>query len=119
MKISEFFEEVYVPTYLADAAVRTVNTYRESVHKVTEVCGDVTIYEINLYGTDFVKKLKEDGLKPATIAKHCRHLNSIFLKLGPKGHRNRRAKALLDYAPYFQAPKVRKKRPQAFSDNIL
>jgi hypothetical protein len=66
-----------------------------------EVCGDPMIHEINLYGSEFVKKLCVSGLKPVTIAGHCRRLNEIFTKLS--GTKN---KKLLPYTPYFQPPKV-------------
>jgi site-specific recombinase XerD len=103
-------------TYLSDADERTVKSYRESVKKVETVLGDPTIHDINLYGVEFVRKLRENGLKPATIAKHCGQLNSIFLKLGPPGFRNRNAKKLLDYIPYFQPPKVKLKPVRVFKD---
>jgi integrase len=117
MKLSQFFEQVYVPTYLANDDERTIRSYRESVKKVETILDDPTIYEVNLYGIEFVQKLKENGLQPATIAKHCSQLNSIFLKLGPPGSRNRNAKKLLDYAPYFPLPKVREKSPRVFTDD--
>ncbi|MDR2756852.1 MAG: site-specific integrase [Planctomycetaceae bacterium] len=116
MKLSQFFEEVYVPTYLADADERTTQSYRESVRKVVMIFEDPTINEINLYGAKFVSELKKQGLAPATIAKHCGQLNSIFLKLGPTGYRNRDARRLLDYVPYFKPPKVKLKPLRVFKD---
>jgi hypothetical protein len=104
MKFSQFFEQVYVPTYMTEDAVSTIKCYRTSVKKLKEHCGNPTIHEVNLHGAEFVRKLQEEGLNNTTIAKHCRHLNSIFSKLGPQAHRN--SKKLLDYAPYFQPPKV-------------
>jgi integrase len=117
MKISEFFEKEYVPTYLADDVDETIKCYRTSVKKLKEHCGDPTIYEVNLHGTEFVRKLRNEKLQNATIAKHCRQLNSIFLKLGPSGRRNRDAKGLLTYVPYFRPPKVREKSPRVFTDD--
>ncbi|MDR2116029.1 MAG: tyrosine-type recombinase/integrase [Planctomycetaceae bacterium] len=116
MKISQFFEQEYVPTYLTDDVVETIKCYRTSIKKLKELCDDPTIYEVNLYGTDFVRKLRNEGLQNVTIAKHCRHLNSIFLKLGPPGYRNRDAKGLLTYIPYFKLPKVKLSPPRVFED---
>jgi hypothetical protein len=111
INFSQFFEEVYVPTYLADANAHTVDTYRESVHLLNKVCGNLSIHEINLYSSKFIEKLKENGWTPATIAKHCDQLNAIFMKLGPKGIRNKNAKGLLAYTPYFQPPTIFEQLP--------
>ncbi|MDR0611223.1 MAG: site-specific integrase [Planctomycetaceae bacterium] len=113
MKISEF---VYVPTYLTKASEETLRSYRISINKLVKLFDDPTIFEVNLYGTEFVKKLEEKGLEPATIHKHCRELNAIFTKLGPAGPKNRDAKNLLNYYPYFSPPDFELKAPPEFSD---
>jgi integrase len=117
MKLTQFFEQVYVPTYLADARAGTVKSYRLSVKKLDELCNEPSIYDVNLCGTEFIRKLKESGIKAITIAKHCRELNVIFSKLGPQSPRNRNTKALLKYCPYFCIPNYDEEDPLEFCDD--
>jgi hypothetical protein len=114
INFSQFFEEIYVPNYLSDADSRTVAAYRKSVRKLIKVCGDPTIHEINLYGREFTKKLSENGIKPETIAKHCRKLNEIFIALCPK-NKNKNTENLLSYIPHFQPPP---KKPKSESEQL-
>jgi integrase len=114
MKISHFFEREYVPTYQTNSA--TIKSYRISINKLVKLFDDPTIYEVNLYGSEFVKRLSETNLKLSTINKHCRELNAVFMKLGPPCPKNRDAKGLLDYYPYFAPPEFELKDPPEFSD---
>jgi integrase len=77
---------------------------------------DPTIDEVNLYGSEFVRRLIATNSKLSTINKHCRELNAIFMKIGPPCPKNRDAQNLLKYYPYFAPPEFELKDPPEFSD---
>ncbi|HMO86908.1 MAG TPA: tyrosine-type recombinase/integrase, partial [Lacipirellulaceae bacterium] len=54
---------------------------------------------------------------PATVAKHCRHLNHLFAKLGPPGPRNRDALGLLTVAPWIKPPRHEQQQPRIPADD--
>jgi hypothetical protein len=117
MKLSQFFEDVYVCTYLDDAQPRTIDSYRESVKHAIIALNDPEIENLKDRGSEFKNHLRSKFLAPATIAKHCGQLNSIFRKMGPKGYRNHDAKGLLAESPYFSEPSVVLDVPKQFSDD--
>lgn len=115
--LDQFYRSVYAPIFLHGKDKRTHSEYRRTLELVVDILDDPTIHEINLYSSKFIAELQKRGLASATIAKHCRHLNAIFKKLGPKSPKNYDALARLDYTPFFPLPKQRKKDPQLFFDS--
>lgn len=112
-----FFRSVYVPLFLKGKDKRTLAEYRQTISLVVEILDDPTVNEINLLRNQFVEELQNRGAADNTVAKHCRQLNAVFAKLGPKGPRNHDATGRMKYAPHWPLPVLKTKDPKRVSDD--
>ena len=91
MKFLDFVESHFTPVYLARCKKSTVSVYNQVVNLWCDLVGDFELAEITpRHCVDFVTATLEK-VKPETVAKYCRHLNTIFLKASKPGYRNREA----------------------------
>ena len=120
LKLSEFIRGIYAPTYWYGLlSPKTIENYLISVCRYIEIVGDLPLNEITPYhNARFVLGLKQFGQSLETERKHCRHLNTIFLKMGPPGPRHRDSMHVIPVAPWIRPPQPFRKLPREIGDSI-
>jgi hypothetical protein len=78
-----------------------------------------TLTQLTLF--DEPRATSHEPLSAATIAKHCRHINTIFATLGPRRERHRNCLGLLslDQVPWIEPPRVPEPDPEEIPDGVL
>jgi integrase len=119
MKLSEFFGRYFTPVYLARAKKRTVDLYRHVVDLWISELDDLEISQISLQDcTDFVT-WSLGRVCPDTVAKYCRLMNTIFLKMAKRDYRNRQAFGFIESPLYCAPPILMQRLPKQVSDRQL
>jgi hypothetical protein len=126
MRISEFFGRYFTDVYLARCKKSTRELYRQIVDLWIGEVDDLHLTEITpAHCAEFVTKMMNqpgragDKMSPETVAKYCRHLNTIFLKAAKPGYRNRDAFGFINDPPYCKPPKLYQRLPKEVSDRQL
>lgn len=116
-----FLRSRYAPMFwFGRLKLNTISEYVTSVKYYVSVLGDLQLDQINAAkNSHFLNELSKRKLKIPTVQKHCRHLNTIFLKMGPTSDRNRDAFGLLDRAPWIRPPKAYFPAPKEVEDSIV
>jgi len=114
--MSEFFGSYFMPVYLARDKVRTRDLYQQVVDLFIAEVDDLEISKISpLHCEQFVtaalnlvnpRSKTKALIAPATVAKYCRHINTVFLKMAKPGYRNRDAFGIIDSPPFCKPPKL-------------
>jgi len=81
MYIKDFYRNYYAPVCLAHAKKKTLAAYDQVVELWVKVCGNCNLSEIS---PEFCQRFVSTALgkvKPTTVAKYCRHINAVFLKM--------------------------------------
>ncbi len=116
----EFYRRYFLPEYLEvrGAADRSRRQYEETLQFWREYTGDPPLVEIDQRTCgQFVRALngrlwRGKPLSPNTVRKHCRHLQVIFDRTGPRSRHNRLGAELLDSPPWLEMPPPREKLPE-------
>jgi len=118
ISLSDFVRVCYAPTFLyGQVKLRTIDAYMQSVELFLEHVGDLPLSKLTPVNTcRFIQGLNKLGLANETIRKHCGHLNIIFSKIGPPGHRNKDALGFLKRSPWIKPPKAFLKLPKEVLD---
>ena len=118
MKLSEYIRDHHAPTFwYGRLKYGTIEDYVDSVKYFFKIVGDLPLEEITATnGSRFVLGLNGFGLANETVRKHCRNLNSVFSKMGPKGPRNREAFGFLTEPPWIKPPEGFLKLPREVFD---
>ena len=118
IKLSDFVRTCYAPTFLyGQVKLRTIDAYLESIELFLKYVGDLRLDQLTPRNTvKFVQILNKIGLANETVRKHCGHLNILFSKMGPVGHRNRDALGFLKITPWIKPPRAFLKLPREVLD---
>ena len=118
MSLSAVFAAYVRPVCLlpSGACESTINQYAESLGYWATFTGDPPLLEVDDYAAaDFVAGLmrlpgrKSPTISPNTVRKHCRHVQYILDRCGPRTRHLRQAAGLIPEVPYLAAPKKRPK----------
>ncbi len=99
-----WYEQFFAALFHADARPNTLEAYRATIAAWEKVTSNPTVDSVDQFAAASFRTLCPG--RPATIAKHCRHLNHLFGKLGQPGPRNRDALGLVLNVPWFKPPRV-------------
>jgi integrase len=126
MTLPEFYRQFYLPVVLEarGSASRNVDQYEQSLSLWQRLTGDPPLSQIDeITIAEFTKALwklpgKKLGSKISanTVHKHCRTLQAILDRTGPKSRENRQGRNLISDVPYFEKPKI--ERRQQFDRNL-
>ena len=118
IRLSDFVRTCYAPTFLyGQVKLRTIDAYLESIELFLKYVGDLRLDQLTPGNTvKFVQILNKIGLANETVRKHCGHLNILFSKMGPTGHRNRDALGFLKTTPWIKPPRSFLKLPKEVID---
>jgi integrase len=115
----DFYREYFVPVCLSRVEISTKRVYQQVVDFWIAEVGNHEIREITpLECQKFVDAALEK-VSPETVAKYCRHINALFLRMGPPGWRNRQAFGFVQYPPYCAPPKLPTRLPKLVSDRDI
>jgi len=119
MYINDFYRNFFVPVCLSRVKIGTRRLYDQIIELWISDVGNLEIHEINpAHCQQFVDSSLEK-VSPASVAKYCRHINALFLRMGPPTWRNRRAFAFVQHPPYCQPPRLEKRLPKQVTDKQL
>ncbi len=121
LKFSDFLRTIYAPTFwYGQVSVATIENYMISAERYMNIVSDINIFDITpAISAKFTLGLRALGQSLETERKHCRHLNSIFLKIGPPGPRNRDALGWVKDTPWIRPPKSYRRLPREIPDHSL
>ena len=110
----------HAPTFwYGQVSLGTIENYMISVERYLDIVGDLRLNQLTAANNArFVCGLRKLGQSLETERKHCRHMNSIFLKIGPPGYRNRDALRFLKEAPWIRPPQAYRRLPREISDSL-
>lgn len=117
LTLPEWYEGTFVLLFHADARAGTIFQYRNTLSIWKRVTSNPPILAIDQL--QLAKFRSEAPGCPANIAKHCRHLNHLFAKLGPPGPRNRDALCLMPRALWCKPPAGPQKKRRIPSNDEL
>lgn len=109
MTLSEFYEKCYKPEVSIPKGVcrLTLHEREVSLKYWEEATESPSLAEIDSKRMGrFIVWLREKGVSPATIHKHCAALQAVLDHAGPKTAKNRDAKELIPMPPAFPPVKV-------------
>lgn len=123
MKLSEMYEWYFRPVYLeqvCNSDFKTIELYDQSVRLWQTLVDDPPLYWIDeIVLARFVGELrKQPGrrrgslLSPYTVRKHCRNIQAILYRAGPRSQKMRHGQGLLEEVPLIEMPKVPVKPPE-------
>lgn len=119
MTLREFYQHYFSPLCLATRDAKTVVAYNESVEWWLMLTGDPPLNRIDEFTTTrFVTQLREQPgrksptLSTYTVRKHCRQLQAVFTRTGPRSSSNRQGQGVLDNPPIIEACRVDQKPPE-------
>jgi integrase len=119
MYIYDFYRNFFVPVCLSRTKIGTRRLYDQIIDLWVSEIGNSKISEISPAECQKFVDLSLEKVSPHSVAKYCRHLNAVFLRMGPPGWRNRRAFGFLDYPPYCQPPRLETRLPKQVTDRDL
>lgn len=122
MRLSEFVALYFRPIYLeqvSDSDFKTIELYDQSVRLWQSLVDDPPLYWIDeIVLARFVGELrKQPGrqrgsfLSAYTVRKHCRNIQAILYRCGPRSQKMRHGQGLLEEVPVIEMPKVPIKPP--------
>ena len=119
ISLSEYVRMYHAPTFwYGQVSLDTIENYMISVERYLDIVGDLRLNQLTAANNArFVCGLRKLGQSLETERKHCRQMNSIFLKLGPSGPRNRDALRFLKEAPWIRPPQAYRRLPREISDS--
>jgi integrase len=118
--LSEFYRLYYLPVVLKarGAGERNIDQYEQSITTWINLTGDPPLSQIDeITCANFLEQLhrkpgKRLGTRIATntVHKHCRTLQAVIDKTGPKTRENRLGKGVLktEAVPYLEKPSIEK-----------
>ena len=120
MLLSEFYANHFAPIYLACCKKTTHDAYKQILDFwISELNDDPELSKISPGDCEQFVSLALAKVKPDTVAKYCRHMNTMFLKMAKPGYRNREAFGFLENPPYCKPPRLMKRLPKEVSDRQL
>jgi integrase len=118
--LSEFYRLYYLPVVLKarGAGERNIDQYEQSIATWIKLTGDPPLSQIDeITCANFLEQMhrqpgKRIGTRIATntVHKHCRTLQAVIDKTGPKTRENRMGKGVLkaEAVPYLEKPTIEK-----------
>ena len=119
MYIKEFYEKYFSPVYLARVKKRTVDSYKQILDLWIDDIGNLDIGQIRPDHCEQFVTISLKRVKPHTVAKYCRQMNTLFLKMAKPGYRNREAFGFINDPPYCRPPRLHKPLPKEVKDSEI
>ena len=119
MYIYEFYRLHFVPVCLSRCQKSTRQIYDQVIRLWVDEIGDSELSEISPADCELFVTASLKRVGPFTVAKYCRCLNAIFLRMSKPGWRNRKAFGFIDDAPYCEPPKLQKALPKQILDRDI
>jgi integrase len=115
--LREWYEQHFLLLYHSAARPGTIEAYRDTLNQWSKATDDPPVGEIDAY--TLARFRKNCTCRDSTIAKHSRHLNHLFAKLGPPGPRNRDALNILPQIQWCKPPSYDRENKRIPTDNDL
>jgi len=106
MYIWDFYHQHFVPVCLSRVQKSTRAIYDQVVNLWMSEVGNLDIQKITPIECERFVTASLENVGSFTVAKYCRCMNAMFLRMGKPGWRNRKAFGFLESSPYCEPPKL-------------
>jgi len=119
MYIWNFYHEHFVPVCLSRVQKSTRQLYDQVANLWMSEIGNLEIQKITPVDCERFVTLSLEKVGKFTVAKYCRIMNAMFLRMGKPGYRNREAFGFINDPPYCRPPKLLSRLPKEVTDKQL
>ena len=116
MYIYDFYRNYFAPVCLSRAQKSTRQIYDQVIQLWINEVGNSEIHKITPKECEDFVTVSLQKVGAFTVAKYCRCMNALFLRMGTPGWRNRQAFGFVTNSPYCLPPKLQKPLPKLIQD---
>ncbi|REJ69688.1 MAG: hypothetical protein DWQ31_03530 [Planctomycetota bacterium] len=117
--LREFHDKWFARLFHGDVRERTHEAYEGTLKHWERHTDNLPLAQIDQAQVSLFRAKLAESLRPATVSKHCRHLNHLLEKIGPPARHNRDALHLIKRVPWAKPLVTSKRLPRPLSQDEL